>query len=156
MPLCSLIGSKLTLFKGNELYLCIVKWQHKTANEDEMQKKMYTAGNLRSLLVLFQVCGQRCCSPWLRLVIVNFACNYHHSELCGFRLRIHQEIPRIINKWKTKISLIASKSVTWSVKTFSLFVWIAHINTFSCHGYYRQCMKNYKNNNNLMLQHYFS
>ena len=100
--------------KGDELYLRSVKWQQKTANEEEMQKKKkYTAGNLHSLLDLLQVCGQRCCSLWLRIVIVNFACDYHHhSKLCGFRHRIHEEIPSITNKRKTKVSLTASKSVT--------------------------------------------
>jgi hypothetical protein len=43
------IGSKLTPFKGNELYLRSVEWQQKTANEDEMQKKC----TLLAIYVLF-------------------------------------------------------------------------------------------------------
>ena len=108
----TLIGSKLTLFKGNELYLRIVKWQ----------QKLYTAGNLYSLLDLLQACGQQCCSLWFCMAIIDFTCNYHHhSELCGFRLWIHKEIPSIINKRKTKISLTAIKSVTRSLRTLIFF-----------------------------------
>ena len=43
------IGSKLTPFKGNELYLRSVKWQQNTTNEDEMQKKC----TLLAIYVLF-------------------------------------------------------------------------------------------------------
>jgi hypothetical protein len=43
-------GSKLTPFEGHGNNLRYMKWQEKIVNEDNMQKKMFTARSLHALL----------------------------------------------------------------------------------------------------------